>query len=67
MDPNAISSEMTARPDYEAMYKASEERIHRLQVEKEKLHHACDCFERENEKLRAQLEIVHLIFGGFNR
>ena len=61
------SDALAARPDYESMHIELEKMYCELQDEKEKLYHTCGCLERENEKLRAQLEIVHLIFGGNNR
>ena len=66
MDHSSCST-LDAMPNYEAMCKDLEKKNCQLQAEKDKLHHACDCLERENEKLRAQMEIVYLIFGGTNR
>ena len=54
-------------PDYEAEYHRMIEMNTRLHEEKEKLMVKIDHLEAELIRLRAQVDIVYLIFGGGNR
>ena len=54
-------------PDYEAEYNRMLEMNARLHDEKEQLMMKFECVEAELIRLRAQMDIVYLIFGGGNR
>ena len=58
-----MMDELTARPDYEAMYKRLEEEHKRLCDKHAELESYYRGMETEFGRIRAQLDIVYLIFG----
>lgn len=58
-----MRDEMTARPDYEAMYNRLNEEHKRLCNDYAELQSEYRGLETEFGRMRAQLDIVYLIFG----
>ena len=54
---------LTARPDYEAMYNNLCNEHKKLCAEHAELKRDCEALESEFARIRAQLDIVYLIFG----
>ena len=51
-------------PNWEAEYRRMCDVCHKLEIENEHLRKDKDAMETEFARMRAQLDIVHLIFGG---